>query len=364
MNQAVGRGPLAAALRSLAACLLLAGALGAVDAQAQLGGLRFVHLAADAPLVDVLIDGRAVLRDVAFGDVTGYVPTAGGRHQITVVPHRLRQSDMDDEGEQADGTQIPVRALQPVTTFASVRAGSYHTAVLTGFYEPPAEDRQLGHLSIAVTPAGTPFRISGPRGYAAEFTGDQLVTGVEPGAYTITADREGFRPATYDAEVRPRQTTTVSIALQEAEDGAAPSEGLVGPAGDSETWASLQVQTFDDEFGEIPPAGVAKIRIVHASPTSPDLYVVAEPAAGGTDVPIELGSVTYPSAGSFVMVPAGRYVLRFGVLGSRRSLVDIQGLELRGGTVYTFFLASEITGSRSRIVPIVDATVVWDEREP
>lgn len=377
MIRAALRRRIALPVRELAVFLVVAGAIASAGAQEVQGGLRFAHLAADAPLVDVVIDGRAVFRDVAFGDVTGYAPADAGAHEITVVPHRLRRGDGDAGG--GEGTRMPARVLEPVTTFVAIVAGGYHTAVLAGFYEPPAEGQELGHLSLSVTPEGTSFRVSGPRGYEADFTGDQLLTGVQPGTYTIMADREGFRSATYEAEVRPRQTTTVSIALQEGEDESDPVERMVEPGSASDTWASLQVQTFEDEFGGIPMAGEAKIRVVHASPTSPSLYLRAEPAAGGESddagadgsedaddgvEPIELETVAYPAAGAFAAVPAGWYALRFGVEGSDRFLVEIESIELRGGAVYTFFLASEPAGSRGRIVPTVDAAIVWDEAEP
>ena len=265
-----------------------------------------------------------------------------------------------------NGPEAPERRLERVTTFLTVASDRYHTAVLTGFYEPPAADRQLGQLSIDVTPEGTRFRIGGPRGYAEQFTGDQLLTELEPGTYTVRADREGYTAATYEAEVRPRRTTTVSIALQEGEDedDGAPEPQMVSPTDGSDTWATLQVQTFEDLFGGVPAAGSVRIRVVHVSPTSPSLLVIAQPVGDEGSGAVELGTLSYPAAGAFATIPAGRYTLRFQPSGSDRSLAELQDVELVAGAIYTFFLTSEPSGARPRVVPTVDAAVLVDMTAP
>ena len=55
---------------------------GEMEAQ---GELRVVHASPDAPNVDVYVDGDAVLEDVAFGTVSGYLELPSGTYQIEVT---------------------------------------------------------------------------------------------------------------------------------------------------------------------------------------------------------------------------------------------------------------------------------------
>lgn len=383
--------------RRALACLLAILVLVAASAQEVPSGLRFTHQASDAPLVDVVIDGRSVARDVAFGEVTAYLVLPPGRHEVAIYPHRLPSrdnggalslggappadaagtdqgqeeldpatQDVPDESAEAEGEAEPTpapdpapRVIEPVVTFVTVESGRHYTAVLTGFYEPPADEGELGHLSIAVSPPETGLTITGPRGYAAELNGDQLLRGIQPGTYTVTASREGYQPSTYEAEVRPRRTTTVSIALQEGDSAAEPATEAIAAGESADTWATLQVQMFEDAFGGVPAAGRSHLRIVHASPTSPGVEVRAVPvAADGSEAePIRMERVTYPGASAYVSVPAGTYTLRYGVEESDQALLQVGDIALASGAVYTFFLTSEPTGSRPRVVASIDATV-------
>jgi hypothetical protein len=82
--------------RSLAAFLLIAGAFAALvaipaPARAQDetetdATVRVVHASPGAPNIDVLVDGQAVIQDLAFGSATDYLALPDGDHTIQVVP--------------------------------------------------------------------------------------------------------------------------------------------------------------------------------------------------------------------------------------------------------------------------------------
>src|ERR1700759_2116269 len=85
-----------AAVRGLAAFLLIAGALvavfahtGSVQAQDETktdATVRVVHASPGAPNVDVLIDGQPVVQNLAFGSATEYFPVSSGDHKIQITP--------------------------------------------------------------------------------------------------------------------------------------------------------------------------------------------------------------------------------------------------------------------------------------
>jgi hypothetical protein len=96
MDDASKNGKAGAIWRVLAALLLMAGAMVAVvgrtgPAQAQDvtktdATVRVVHASPGAPNVDVLIDGQAVVKNLAFGAATEYFPVPEGDHKIQITP--------------------------------------------------------------------------------------------------------------------------------------------------------------------------------------------------------------------------------------------------------------------------------------
>jgi hypothetical protein len=66
---------------------LAAGGAGLVTAQDGEDGsrVRVVHASPDAPAVDVLVDGSAVLSGVSFGDVSDYLDLAAGTYTVKIT---------------------------------------------------------------------------------------------------------------------------------------------------------------------------------------------------------------------------------------------------------------------------------------
>jgi len=67
--------------------------------------LRVVHLAPDAPNVDVAVDGTTVLTDVPFETVSDYLSVTTGEHQITVTPTGGSEAVFDQTVSLASGRQ-------------------------------------------------------------------------------------------------------------------------------------------------------------------------------------------------------------------------------------------------------------------
>src|SRR5262245_52355766 len=82
--------------RVVAAFLLMAGALVAIvgrggpahaqDVTKTAATMRVGHASPGAPNLDVLIDGQAVVKDLAFGAATEYFAVPGGDHKIQITP--------------------------------------------------------------------------------------------------------------------------------------------------------------------------------------------------------------------------------------------------------------------------------------
>ncbi|WP_172959880.1 PEGA domain-containing protein [Thermus scotoductus] len=76
-----------------------------------------------------------------------------------------------------------------------------------------------GNLAVNVTPADAQVTVTGPNNYNQTFTGGKLLTDLEPGAYTVTASKQGYVTASKSAVVEAGKTTTVDLVLQPVQTG-------------------------------------------------------------------------------------------------------------------------------------------------
>ena len=360
----------------------------ALAQDAPLSGLRLAHLSPDAPLVDLVVDDELVLRDVAFSDVTGYTLLSAGEHEVRVFAHRLPQEIDVGLGVPAGtagaatggGSGAPPRAsratrtLEPVTLFVTLEAGAYYTLNYVGFYEPPPVEAQRGALSISVDPNDTVFTLVGPRGYSVTLQGDALQENLVPGGYTVSAERAGYQSTTYEVEVQPNVTTTLSATLQRLQE---PGEALEQPdlttnlRNPGGTWQKVELQLYRDEFLGWPPvAGNTFVRVVHASSIAPAVSVTSalpggpQAGTGGAAAPAASGvtlaqGLSFPNTSEYVRVPAGARTLVVREVESRNVIIEVPGLALVPGAVYTLYLVADAVDNQLKVITAVDAGMAW-----
>ncbi|WP_114313302.1 MULTISPECIES: DUF4397 domain-containing protein [Thermus] len=93
--------------------LLLAAVVGSLGL-AQGAMVRVAHLSPDAPAVDVLVNGQRAITNLAFKEVTPYLPLPAARVRVQVVPA---------------GQDAPV----VIDAELDLREGIYYTVAATGF---------------------------------------------------------------------------------------------------------------------------------------------------------------------------------------------------------------------------------------
>jgi hypothetical protein len=101
-----------------------------------------------------------------------------------------------------------------------------------------------------------------------------------------------------------------------------------------------------------PAAGKAHVRFVHASPDAPAVDIAV--ADGG---PVLFSNVAFKGVGDYLPVDAGTYDLEVRVAGTENVALEVPGLTLNDGTVYTVF-AMGLAGGEPALtaVPSVDAS--------
>lgn len=319
--------------------------LVAFSAAAQpMTAIRLSHLSPDSPAVDLVVDRQLFLRDVEYGQVTPYRALPAGQHEISVYPHRL-----PDDSVTSDGSL----ALEPITMLVDLAEGAYYTLSVSGFYQGPAEEG-TGGLAIDVEPPEALVLITGPRGFSRSFTGQLELEGLEPGDYNLRATAPGYAPATFATEVRSDETTTVGISLQQGEEGVAEETDRLAGAEPGPTWRPVELHAFRDEFSEPPPPGGSRVRLIHLSPSTQAVDLLAIPTDQRGDPVVLASGLTFPNASSYARLPGHEYTLQIRLAGSDAILSQVEELSIEPGGVYTLFLVREPEDNFLRLVPAVD----------
>lgn len=297
--------------------------------------------------MDLVIDHRLFLRDVAYGQITPYTALSAGQHEVSVYPHRLPEQ----QGERSDEE---LQALEPITMLLDLEEGMYFTLAVSGFYNRPSGAEETGALAVDVEPAEATVTVSGPRGFSRTFQGTGLLRELEPGDYDIEAEYEGHRPATYGIAVRASETATVSISLQEGQGGVTAAAPRTATEGASAGWRSVELHAFRDELNEAPPPGGSRIRLIHLSPTTLPVDLLALPVDGGGEPIILASGLSFPNASPFARAPGYEFTLQIRLAGAGAILDEIPEVTIDPGGSYTLFLVREPADNFLRLIPAVD----------
>ena len=165
------------------------------------------------------------------------------------------------------------------------------------------------------------------------------------------------------------------------------AQGDSQTGGSGEEGANVQLQVLSDNLSNLPPAGSALVRIVHAAPSAPSVNVVAQQQAQGGETGGSTGSATgggetggsqamqggsdlasglsFGSAGDYAEVPAGSYQVQVQSADGGDVVINLSGVQLASGVIYTFFASAPTEDSETPIsvVTSVDALVAQQMQE-
>jgi hypothetical protein len=298
--------------------------------------VRVVHLSADAPAVDVAVDGGdVVVSELAYPDATDYLTLPAGEYDLEIRAAGTTDVAFDIDpltldagmsysafaiGSLADGTFTVLPAVDATAEMAG--EGEADTAlvrVLHGSPDAPAVDVYANGGAVLTD---VPFGV----------ISDYLE--VPAGEYQIQVVAAGADPA----------------------DGAVIDATLTFEAGTRTTVAatnfveSIEAQVISDE--PAPTADEAQIRVVHLSADSPAVNIAPD-----GERPL-IRRLAYPDATDYLTVPAGEYDLEVRPAGEDRTTVafDIDPLTLEAGTSYSAFAIGSLADGTFTVLPAVDAT--------
>lgn len=287
--------------------------------------LRVAHLAPDGPTVDVMVNGERLVEGLAPNTVSGYLFLPPGDVELEVVSAAAAAPADEPPPEEAPPEEAPQDGVE----------------------DPGAVDQ----------PADAP-----EGGVAGEPQQDMAAEDAEPLlTQSVTLD-----PDTY-------ATLTLAASSEQAEE-------------DAETDRyRFEARLITDTFQNLPGAGRALVRVVHAAPAADQVTVVAtraqteeerqqtqeqqeqqpeeeQPEGEQQEGPPQIegeplaSGVAFGDGGEYVEVRSGSHHVQVQTQAGEVA-VDLEDLQFESGVIYTLFIASTQDGENVVLTPAVDGGV-------
>lgn len=285
--------------------------------------IRIWHNSPDAPAVDILVNGQAVLTNVPYGAASPYLPLPAGTYDVKV---------------NVAGTSTTVfSAMIPLAR------GESYTAVAMG----------------SVTGKGAPFGVK----LLNDATSGSLlrVLHASPNVPAVTVYVNGqpvikrlrtlkwtgylpLDPGTYDVAVAPagqplgKAVLKAKITLADKTRYTALARGLAG-AKKNKVELALQKDIATA------PSGQAGVRVWHLSPDAPrvDIWVNGKKT---------LSKVRYKKASSYLSLGAGTYRIQVAIAGTKKIVLKAK-VKVRADRAYTIAALGSATGKGKKLTVAV-----------
>jgi len=315
-------------------------------------GLRVIHASADAPDVNVLVDGREFRANLAYKTASGLrnqvnartatvevVAQLPGGLATVIGPASLTFNDGTDYnviavGKVGDGTLAPLVIANPQTIVApgTVRAQVVHAA-------PAAPE-----VDVYVTGPNDDITNLSPLG-SFEF-GENLgpVDGLPEGEYRIRVVATGDltkKPVFDSGAITLAGGSDLMIVAVENTNAGANDPGqspisLVVANGRFDSFEIVDVNT------------PAQFRAVHFSPDTPPVNVLVDDDMMAPNL-LELTNVPYPVFSDFISAPAGNYNVKVEAVAAPGAYAIDADVDLVAGKRYSIYAA----GYLSSIAPYI-----------
>ena len=220
------------------------------------------------------------------------------------------------------------------TASITLEPGQYYTVIAT-----QTQEALEGRINIGAQPGQAEINVTGPNGYAESFVGSRQLEALTPGNYIIAGTLVGYQSAQQQVQAQAGETLAADLVLEPlTQEQIAETPGGVtggatgGAAGEAqagafpESPALVQLLVFQDSL-DLPPAGQALVRVIHASPDAPAVNIIAEAQQEGEMTGAMTGGEVETGAMDVTFEPAGAVVTITGPDGFTQELTGSQTVE-------------------------------------
>lgn len=292
---------------------------------------RVVHLAADAPAVDIApVGGEPIITDLAYGQNSSYLNVPPGSYElevraagspdavVTLPPLDLAAGTSSSAfavGSLEDGTFTVVPALDAsIPTTAQVR-------ILHGSPDAPPIDVVVNGTRVF---GNLPFGLSSP--YLTVPVGENLIQVIPSGG--SLEESPVVIEATLPFEGDTRTTIVASNVLD-----------------------AIEANVFADDM-QIDKKG-AKIRVGHLSADAPNVDVAVDGSAAKGAI---VKDAAYQAITEYLPVKPGKLDLEVRAPGTTEVIADLPALKLAKGTNYSAYAIGSPADGTFQVVLLTDAT--------
>ena len=291
--------------------------------------VRLVHTAPDAPAVDIKLNsgsGPAVFTNIPFKQFTDYIEVDEGTYTFVVTP---------------TGSETEVVVFDPIT----VENGTAYTVVAHGTLD--AADAFPFAVRVFIdNGAGSAFADlttdaranvlvihASPDAPGVDLLVDDAVVNSAPLTFPNNTGYLEVNPGTRNVKVNAAGTSTsvinANLILAADKNYSVFAAGFLN---------SIAPVVFEDDLST-PAAGKAHVRFIHLSPDAPAVDITL------TDGTVVFGNYSFGEGSDFTPLDAGTYDLQVRAAGTSTVVLDLPGIALADGDIYTVFAKGTLNGT-------------------
>lgn len=292
--------------------------------------VRFVHASPDAPAVDIKLnngDGATLFANTAFKSYKNYIEVDGGSYNLAVTAAGSSKEvvifgdvPLNKGGiytvvargtlDPNDDYDFEVRAFidnQSGKEYADLASAESFVKVVHASPDAPGVDLLVDDMT-----AGTNLTFPNNTGYL------NLLSGTK----NIKVNVAGTATTVIDADLRFDASQYYSVfAIDEV--------------------SKLSALVLTDNL-TMPEAGNSHVRFLHLSPDAPAVDITL------TDGTVIWGNISFKESTAFTPLPAGTYDLQVRVAGTDTVALELPGVTLMDGTIYTVFAKGFLAGTNEQ----------------
>ena len=302
------------------------------------GCINVVHVAPDAPNVDIYLDGEQAVTNLALGWYSGWLAVPAGEHRVQVTA----------TGQAPDSAVIDASVVVEAGVAYQVAATGFLADIAPQVYPVDLTPLDEGSARVRVIHAVP----DAPAVDVAVTGGDVLVAGL---AFPDASEALEVPAGSYDLEVRPAGASDVVLPLPDTTFEAGTvydvfafgtlAEGIYALVVPSPLVGAGAATSCGTALG-IGGAADACVNVVHASPDAPavDVYLNGEQA---------LGDLAFGSFSGWVAVPAGDYRVQVTPAGGSlaEAVIDAE-VTVEAGGAYHIAATGLLADIAAQVYPV------------